>query len=344
MIIQLPAIRYKQAEKEFFISAIRAKDVQELIDRHDDYYRHLLDQDPNNFAQRDLVRKHIKALNEYIMEGDYIIPPVIVEIVTDHINFVDDSKDGYSGSILIHEHEKMLIVDGNHRLRSIRQMVESNSMPKDDNIPVVFVRHESLADTRKRFSDVNKNQMRVRKALCTAMDQRSPYSAIARYIADYWSLGKYISWGTSTKRNKKTRSCYKLNAFEAAAQHLESVLTLNPDMHLRFWSEFAHNQPHLRSVIADESKIDFVKKETILLTNTAITSIARAAEECCGQKNVTPAQFLEAVSRMDWRRSGDQLGEFRNVRGNTVISGVSVDKQIAKKITEWVLRYHSLNE
>lgn len=85
--------------------------------------------------------------------------------------------------------EKIIAIDGQHRLGGIKEHVESNG-PGDDLVPVIFVAHNSANErtmerTRRLFTALNKHAQAVKKSEIIALDENDLMAIVTRRLVEY---------------------------------------------------------------------------------------------------------------------------------------------------------------
>ncbi|MBE5841223.1 MAG: DGQHR domain-containing protein [Butyrivibrio sp.] len=147
----------------------------------------------NEGIQRKLDVKRKRAITDYCSDPDAIFPtPIILSIKSNDVeNFT--SKNGICTFNIV-EGVKLSVVDGQHRIYGI---IESN-LPKDYELPVVFMFDITQEEEAYVFSTINFNQKKVDKSLIYDLfdvyQTRSPQKTcheIAKALNDDWDSPFY---------------------------------------------------------------------------------------------------------------------------------------------------------
>ena len=111
-------------------------------------------------VQRKLDLKRKKAITEYCSDPDAIFPtPIIMSIRSeDVVDFTE--KNGFC-TFEIKDNVKLPVIDGQHRIYGILD----SELPKDYELPVVFMFDITQEEEAYVFSTINFNQKKVDKSL-----------------------------------------------------------------------------------------------------------------------------------------------------------------------------------
>ena len=327
--IMFPAFRFRQAGRDYYVATMDFHMAEALLDRHVDWSQRIFELSEDNIAQRDLARDRIRKMVEYLAQEDHFYPPIIAELVTDRIRFDPNQDNEVLGVLTITASDLILIVDGQHRLQSIREAIRKGTDLSQDHITIVFRRFESVEQSQKLFTDINRNQSPVNKELTVYMDRRSLTSDIARRVSRQWKLAEYVNFGTS--RIKRKGSMFKLNAIEQATEMLIPVVGENPEEHVRFWDRLFSCFPEIQMLTEGHISLNTLKRSMVLPSNTVLKGIA-LARLMAHHEGISEDDFIEAVSRIDWRREGGDFDILKNGLNNTIIKSHDAEEYIPKLI------------
>jgi len=151
------AIQYMVGKNKFFIGVVEAKD---LISKYD-----IDTHSQSNLKgyQRVLGPLRSKKFSEYLSQFNGYFHQTVLLNIRKTSGFTFKTEDGTTGILEIHE--KVWVVDGQHRVEGLRLFLEADSSFGDMLVPVLIMVGLSREDEAKQFLIVNKTQKGVKTDL-----------------------------------------------------------------------------------------------------------------------------------------------------------------------------------
>ncbi|MBQ4585180.1 MAG: DGQHR domain-containing protein [Clostridia bacterium] len=143
-----------------------------------------------NLLQRNLTRNY-ESIKEYLLkEKDRFFNAIILAIFDGdpqwlEVEFKGDEREFNNvGFLEFTGKEKIFPVDGQHRVKGIKEAVKTNKSLLFESVPVIFIAHDNSDDgkkkTRKLFSTLNRRAKPVGQEENIALDEDDICSIITR--------------------------------------------------------------------------------------------------------------------------------------------------------------------
>ena len=152
----------------------------------------------SELLQRHLTDNYNSIKNYLLNESDRFFNAIILAIFDGdpqwlEVEFKGDERDYTTvGFLEFTGEEKIFPVDGQHRVKGIKEAVAENENLKYETVPVIFIAHDNSPDgrkkTRKLFSTINRRAKPVGTSENIALDEDDICSIITRDIIQYFPL------------------------------------------------------------------------------------------------------------------------------------------------------------
>ena len=200
----LPTLRGKIGDWFFYVTIIQFGELAKRVSMANEIHEN---EELSRLIQRE-VSNRTKGIVEYILTqeqrffnslilGIYGGNPSWQEIKINNedqsINEV--STDYFSktfGILTLNGQEKIFAIDGQHRTKSIRDVLDIDSSLANEEIAAIFVAHKDTQEgeirTRRLFSTLNRYAKPVSKSEIIALDEEDNCAIITRNLVDNFSL------------------------------------------------------------------------------------------------------------------------------------------------------------
>jgi len=334
MSISVDCVKTTQAGIEYYVAAVPFPVVCQLIKKASANVN--LNKSPETLFQRDLSNKRAAQMAEYLTRQKHFYPPILIELVTDKPKFVPYSQshsNGRVGKLHIHDSDTIIVVDGQHRLKSIEIAMERGAPILNDEIVMVIRRYSNIIDTQTLFADVNRNAKPIPRSLAIQMDHNHDASILARYVADNSPyLAGRVHRGTSKIRTVDG-TLISLSGLERATQPLLLVFGNDKNKHLEFWNKVFSRVPILARVASGAVSASFVRKNTLLAGSSFFVGVANAVAQS-QQLGIATDKIIEAVGTINWSKTSPDFAPIRTERDDLHITGHKGEEYYTKLIVD----------
>ncbi len=163
----------------------------------------------DNEVNRDINVNRIPKIEKYIDTFDnelgIFFPAIMCNIQLKEFNY-----DEQNSALTIYPHEKLVIIDGQHRIKGLERYL---STMKDDDLRKINILNSILtlqlyinldkAEQRELFTSINSNAKKVSMSLTTSYDSRDILNVLA---TDIYAISKPLqSLGIETNKSRVTR-------------------------------------------------------------------------------------------------------------------------------------------
>ena len=198
--LYLPSLKGLIGDWAYYPTLMKLKDIAERVRIAEELYQ---SKTLSDMVQREIKRKRGKEIKDYLLkqeqrffnslivaihEGD----PTWYDITHIESNSQLDSEDipenavAGIGILRLNGEEKLFTLDGQHRLIGIKEAVGENPQLGEDEVSVIFIAHrtnpEGMKRSRRLFTTLNKNAVRVSKGETIALDEDDAMAITARKL------------------------------------------------------------------------------------------------------------------------------------------------------------------
>ena len=203
--LHLPCLRGVIGNWTYFSSVMKIKDVVNRIitvSESDELYTKNI----NDILQREISTKRVGQLKEYLNGNpEHFFSSIIVAIYqgnpvwsdfdiesqfridnnlldTDDIGFIENKI----GILSLSGSETIFALDGQHRIKGIREAYKKNKSIGEEEVALIFVvhNHENKQRTRRLFTVLNKYAQKPKEAELIILDEDDAAAIITRKLVD----------------------------------------------------------------------------------------------------------------------------------------------------------------
>jgi len=331
MASSAPVILYQQSSRQFLVTSFPLPFIADRV-KIDNLKK---GEDPDAHYNRPLIPDHIRQISDYLVNQDnYILPPLtlcIEDVLTVHVT--KSTSVVKIGIVVLPQSVQFIVTDGQHRIKGIQEAYKRNPRLSKDAIGVTIVNEVEMDKVHQDFVDCAQTKA-ISPALLTAFNVRDPLARLVRDVAREVVVFRDRIEKVATTVGKNSVNLFTMNQLRqgvaellvgdskpAQGQLKRAVLERIPDDDMmkhhkkricEFYRKFAaHNQQWTEVVLAAERPAeDLVDtktlRETYLHFNaTGLVILSRVGHFILQQDPADQSAFIEALARLDWRRSAD---------------------------------------
>lgn len=345
-----PAIRGKQAEKEFYSIMCPLDVLSKLFN----FYNNEIPEELR--AQRILNEKRIPEIRDYILlnPDSYVFSSITASIDGEY-NFIESSEHNDIGILQISMNSNLLINDGQHRKAAIDEAIKEKPHLKDESISVVLFVDQGLRQSQQMFSDLNRHAVNVSNSLSILYNHRDPYAQIAKNIlSENPRVFSLVEKGNSSI-GKKSKKMFTLSNFHTAVKLQFNSIDLDHDTEFKnalsfaeaYWSYLFNNFNEWRHIIQGEVSAYSSRQVNISTYGIIIESIGQIGNELYHQNDGAWKNYLLKLNNIDWSRS-NSIWLNRCVQSDGSIKKSTQTRRLTvnaiKKEIDLPLTEHELND
>lgn len=209
--LHLPCLRGVIGNWTFFSSVMKIKDVVNRIitvSESDELYTKNI----NEILQREISTKRVGQLREYLNNNpEHFFSSIIVAIyqgnpiwsdfdIESHFridnNLLENDEIGFIenkiGILSLSGSETIFALDGQHRIKGIREAYKKNTSIGEEEVALIFVvhNHENKERTRRLFTVLNKYAQKPKEAELIILDEDDVAAIITRKLVNFHEILK----------------------------------------------------------------------------------------------------------------------------------------------------------
>lgn len=209
--LHLPCLRGVIGNWTFFSSVMKIKDIVNRIitvSESDELYTKNI----NEILQREISTKRVEQLREYLNNNpEHFFSSIIVAIyqgnpiwsdfdIESHFridnNLLGNDEIGFIenkiGILSLSGSETIFALDGQHRIKGIREAYKKNTSIGEEEVALIFVvhNHENKERTRRLFTVLNKYAQKPKEAELIILDEDDVAAIITRKLVNYHEILK----------------------------------------------------------------------------------------------------------------------------------------------------------
>ena len=196
----LPALRGLFGDWVYYPTLMKLKDIAERVNIAEEIYQ---SKSLNDMVQRWIKKTRGKEIRDYLLKQDQrFFNSLIVAVYDGDPSWYDitriESNDQFDaedipedvvagiGILGLNGEEKLFTLDGQHRLIGIKEAVKESPLLGEDELAIIFIAHktnlEGMRRSRRLFTTLNKNAVRVSKGERIALDEDDTMAIIVRQL------------------------------------------------------------------------------------------------------------------------------------------------------------------
>lgn len=204
-----PSLRCRMGDWWYYITFMKFSDVSHWIKQTDEIYTAKM---LREMVQRAL-QPRAKEIVEYLTtEKEHFFNSVIVGVYGGEPQWypisvgtsresggpeLDDDAQASMGLLKFNGAEKLFAIDGQHRIKAIKDAIVQKPELATEDLAVIFVAHSidenGAKRTRKLFSTLNKTAKRVSKGEIIALDEDDAFAVVTRRLVEEFELLRWES-------------------------------------------------------------------------------------------------------------------------------------------------------
>lgn len=307
---KFPAVRGKQAGKEYYIAMVPLKLLGRIFGNDEEYVP------PEFRAQRRLNTARIPIIKEYILDNrDSYVFSAIAASIDGEYRFTSYGNSEL-GILEVSMDARFMIVDGQHRKASIIEAIAEDDTLKEETISIVLYEDKGLEHSQQMFTDLNKHAVKTSNSISELYDSRDELAVITRRVVnsipflDQYTdkekdiLGKYSSnfftLNTFYKANKKIIG---RNACDNRSEQFLKVFWQNIAQHIVPWNDL---------VKKEISKVDL--REQYIITQAIIIQAFGVLGSYFYSHDIETEKLVD-LEKVNWLRNAECWRD-RVVRAN----------------------------
>lgn len=314
-----PALRGIQAGREYYVVMCPLRLIPRIFIFDEEELRSELR------AQRTLNRARIPEIARYLISNpDNYIFSALTASIDGHVTFVPAGTDTASyrlGNLIIPMTAHILINDGQHRRAAIEEAIKERPELGDESIAVVFFVDAGLERSQQMFADLNTHAIRPSMSIGILYDHRDPLAELAREVGSRVPVFKdRIELEKTTISNRSTKLFTLSALYQATREFLTGAGQLHAnsavdaeqrDLTMAFWSRLGDVIPEWRQLEQGHISSATLRAEYIHAHGVALHALGRAGGALVATAPQIWFSRLEALDRVDWRRTNSDLWEGR---------------------------------
>ena len=184
----------------YYPTLMKLKDIAERVKIAEEIYQ---SKTLSEMVQHEIKRKRGKEIKAYLLKQEQrFFNSLIVAVYEGDPNWYDithiESNNPYDsenipedvvagiGILSLNGEEKLFTLDGQHRLMGIKEAVAETPHLGEDELSIIFIAHRTDLDgmerTRRLFTTLNKNAVRVSKGETIALDEDDTMAITVRRL------------------------------------------------------------------------------------------------------------------------------------------------------------------
>ena len=310
---QLPAVRGKQAHKEYYIAMVPLKLLSKLFPSAEEIVP------PEFRAQRKINEYRIPEIKNYILDNrnNYVFSALSASIDGEFTFTPIEHSD--LGVLNIDMEAVFLINDGQHRKAAIEEAMAEDETLEQETISIVFFADAGLENSQQMFTDLNKHAVKTSNSLATLYDSRDALAVATRkVIAAVPFFKKY----TDLERDilgKNSSNLFTLNMIYKANQKIIRNEDCNEEFVeflISYWNNVANNINEWQEVMSRELTKKDLRENYIITLAITLTALGKLGRYFYENKDIDMTTYLIRLKEIDWSRTNYDNWLGRTIREN----------------------------
>ena len=329
---KFPAVKGKQAGKEYYIVMVPLKLLGKIFENDDEYVP------PEFRAQRRLNTARIPIIKDYILDNrDSYVFSAIAASIDGEYAFNPLDKTGL-GILEISMDARFMIVDGQHRKASIIEAINEDDTLKEETISIVLYEDKGLEHSQQMFTDLNKHAVKTSNSISELYDSRDELAVVTRRVVNSIPFLDQYTDKEKDILGKYSSNFFTLNTFYKANK---KIIGRNPcgqdaEQFLRkYWSNVAaHISPWNDLVNKEVSKVDL--RERYIVTQAIIIQALGILGNYFFTHKSANMDVLGTIEKVDWLRNAECWKD-RVVRQNGKIMNNAEAAKLACNVIKTII-------
>jgi len=313
---QFPAVKGKQAGKDFYTTMVPLKLLQKLFPEPEEIVR------PEHRAQRKLNESRIPAIRKYILDNPktYVFSALAASIDGDFTFEQPINSLSELGILKVDMDAVFLINDGQHRKAAIMAALLEKPELGDETIPIVFFKDNGLQKSQQMFTDLNKHAVKTSNSIAELYDGRDNLAVMTRKcIEDNEFLNRYTD-KEKDNLGKFSAMLFSLNTFYKANKRIlgKNGMTDQSEKYIsEYWKNVSCNILLWNDLVYGEITKVELRENYLVCQAVVIEALGQLGNYFLNnQKDMV--QKLIDMRKIDWSRNA-KIWYLRNINTNGTI-------------------------
>lgn len=308
-----PAVRGRQANKEYYIAMVPLKLISRLFAAEDQVVP------PEFRAQRKINESRIPEIRAYILDNrdSYVFSALSASIDGD-FSFVPYENSNI-GILRISMDACFLINDGQHRKAAIEAAMKEDETLGSETISIVFFSDEGLARSQQMFTDLNKHAVKTSNSLATLYDSRDSVAVATRAVIEAVPFFKRYTDKERDILGKNSSNLFTLNNIYRANLKIlrtDDCRAVDTDFLIRFWTCVSDHIIEWQELLRREITKRDLKENYIITLAVTLNAIGRMGRFFYDNQDKDFQAYLQKLQEIDWLRSNVNDWQNRTIRPN----------------------------
>ena len=313
-----PAIRGIQAGREFYVTMVPLKLIEELFVFNE------VSLPPELRSQRVLNKARVPEMVRYILNNpkDYTFSALTASIDS-RVHFEPfksfDSQDRV-GLLSVPMEARFLINDGQHRKAAIAEAVRQNLALAQETIPVVLFIDAGLKRSQQMFADLNKYAVKPTRSLGVLYDHKDPLADLVRNLIVRVPLFVDRIEKEPTTISFRSRNLFTLSAVYQATGELlgkkrsQKITQAEEDIAAEYWKRLPDYVPEWKMVIDGRESPAELRKNYVHSHGVVLHALGFLGNALIKEYPKNWPTKLERLQEIDWSKD-DPIWEGRAMSG-----------------------------
>ena len=294
-----PAVKGKQANRDYYISMIPLKMLSKLFPEDEEYIS------PEYRAQRKLNLARIPIIADYIIKNrsSYVFSALAASIDGDfHFENSDISE---LGVLKISMDAIFLINDGQHRKAALLNAIKEDETLLDETIPIVFFEDTGLSRSQQMFTDLNKYAVKTSNSIAELYDSRDKLAVSTRNVISQIDFLNRYTDKEKDNLGKFSSNLFTLNTFYMANKAIYSSLKDKDQLDnflYKYWNSVSLNmQPWVDLENGHITKTSL--RENFIATQGIVIQALGKLGAYYANGKYESIERIDKLKYIDWNRS-----------------------------------------
>ncbi len=343
--LHLPAIRGKQAGREYFLVMCPLGIIPRLFRSED------VSVQPELQVQRLLNRGRVPEIARYITDNpeSYVLSSIVGSVDRPvHFEPVAGPTGATGmGTLKLPVAARFLIHDGIHRRAAIEEALRSKPELADETVSLVLYVDPGFERSEQIFSDLKRHESRSSRSQGILCDNRDEMALITKELIKRVDAFDGMTEMVRSKISNRSLKLFTLSGIYHATEILLSQKQKIPfaeklAMATQFWTEVSDRIPDWERAKRREISPAELRATCVHSHAIALSALARAGRALLEIGRPKWRARLAPLRKLDWSRSNRQLWEGRAMIAgrlsksnvNVLLTGNVIKRQLSLPLTD----------
>ena len=300
-VYQFPAVKGKQAKKEYYIAMVPLGILSKLFPNTDEYVQ------PEYRAQRRINELRIPEITNYILNNrDNYVFSALSASIDGNFKF-NESNIKNVGILNVSMDAKFLINDGQHRKTAIEQALALDDTLKSETISIVFFKDEGLKRSQQMFTDLNKHAVKTSNSISNLYDFRDELALVSKKVMqEIEFFDKYID-KERDNLGKNSSNLFTFNNLYKANQKIlrRKKISKNDEKFLiDYWSSIISNITEFQELENGTLYKSALREDYVLCLAIILNAFGRLGGYV--YDNRLNKQIFKKLKYINWKRTNKE--------------------------------------